>query len=210
MIQLNREGTVVSESEEELEKQRGEFLRQHCVRLPQLIEPGLRQFLLRKIEKAQFNPEVFENIGIDYRMEDNIASQLLHLLTNDQGFLRIIEQITGKGPIRGFGGRVHRLAPAGLTWHDDLTEPDSPRLLAMSINLSDEPESRILLQMRDSRSEEIVFQAENSVIGDAVVFRLDRSLEHQVTPVGSTLRKTAFSGFFTNKSGYSLPAGPPA
>jgi hypothetical protein len=49
MIQLTRWGTTFSGTAEDLERLRVHFDHQHCIRLPQLLEPGLLRVIQQQI-----------------------------------------------------------------------------------------------------------------------------------------------------------------
>jgi len=129
-------------------------------------------------------------------MTSNSASAALLFLVNDKKLFQIIQTVTRCDQIGCFQGRVYRLNPGGGhhdSWHNDIGED---RLVGMSINLSSDVYSGGRLQIRDQASGEIVCEAPNAGIGDAVIFRLSRRLQHRITDVEGTASKTAFAGWF--------------
>jgi hypothetical protein len=91
---------------------------------------------------------------------------------------------------------VYRMLPGPQhadSWHDDLKEG---RMLAMSINLGDEGYVGGLLEIRDRASKHTLYRARNTGPGDALIFRLDPTLEHRVTGVEGNVPKTAYAGWF--------------
>ena len=199
MIQLTRTGTVFSGSPGDLEQLRLRFDRQHWIRLPQLLEPGLLQLILYRIERADFSPLVHSGIGTELCMRDQINHGLLNFLANDPKLYAIVQQITGCSHIGSFHGRVYRMIPGGGhcdSWHDDMVDH---RLVSLSLNLSSEVYAGGVLQMRDRKLGQIVVGVANTGSGDAILFRLSQHLEHRVTEVVGAVPKTAFAGWFQSQ-----------
>jgi hypothetical protein len=199
MIQLTSTGPVFPASSRDMEKLSGEFDRQRYVKLPALITSGLLQTIQVRIEHAVFEPLTHGKIGTELCLTEDLCVDLLHFLTNTPDFYEFVEHVSGCRPIHSFLGRIYRMIPgAGHfdSWHDDLGEPGRPRLLAMSINLSREVYSGGELQIRERTSEKVVSEIANTGLGDAIVFRIDKSLEHRLTDVRGTAPKTAFAGWF--------------
>jgi hypothetical protein len=205
MIQLTRSGTTYAGTAEDLQRLRELFDRQHCIRLHQLLEPGLLRVLQRQIEQAEFFETVHEDEGdpppIDLCMRPNAASHALHLVVNEPCFLRFLEQVTGCGGIGCFLGTVfRRVRDANLyDWHNDLVED---RMLAMSINLSTGVYRGGTLQLRDAESGRVVHEVANTGFGDATIFRIARCLEHRVSPVEGPVARSAFAGWFRPQPDY--------
>jgi hypothetical protein len=202
MIQLTRTETVFSGPALDLESLRSRFDREHCIQLPSLLEPGLLQFVQRKLGQVRFNRTIHEGVGVELLMADDLVLNLLFFLINNPKFLQIIKTITSCCKIRGFTGRVYRMMPGNDhydLWHHDMVED---RLVAMSINLSSEIYSGGILQIRDKYSQRIVHEVANIGCGDAIVFRLARSLEHRITNVEGAVPKTAFAGWFRSETDF--------
>lgn len=199
MIQLTRSGTAFSGYQQDIERLRLEFDRQHWIRLSKLLEPELLQLILHRIEQADFLPRTHEGIGVELCMVDGITSALLHFLTNDPKLFKVIREITGCGRIGCFGGRVYRMIPDSGhydSWHNDMADY---RLLALSINLSAEVYSGGVLEISDSQRGRTVAQVTNTGLGDGLLFRLSDRLHHRLTNLEGTLRKTAFAGWFRSQ-----------
>jgi hypothetical protein len=131
----------------------------------------------------------------DLRVLGSTASELLVLLCNDPAVLRAIEDITGCASLTRFNGSIYRMLPAAghrQDWHDDLVDG---RLVALSVNLATSNYAGGVLEIRDRRTRRAIAQIPNTGKGDAVLFKLDASLEHRVTPVTAGV-KTAFAGWF--------------
>ncbi len=199
MIQLTRTGTVFSGSPDDLERLCRQFDRQHWIRLPQLLEPGLLQLILHRLEGADFSPLVHAGIGTELCMRDQITHGLLNFLANDPKLYGIVQHISGCSLIGSFHGRVYRMVPGGGhcdSWHDDMVDY---RLVSLSLNLSSEVYAGGVLQIRDRKLGQIVVGVANTGLGDAILFRLSQHLEHRVTEVVGAVPKTAFAGWFQSQ-----------
>jgi hypothetical protein len=145
---------------------------------------------------------VHEGIGVELATTDEIVLSLLHLLTNDPKLFQIVQEITGCSPIGCFTGRVYRMTPGCEhydSWHEDMMQD---RMLAMSINLSSRVYSGGILQIRDRNSLQIIHEIANNGLGDAIIFRLQDSLQHRISNVEGTVPKTAFAGWFRSKPNF--------
>jgi len=199
ILQMRRYGTAVLGPADAIERARVEFERHRCVRLPQLLEPELWRFLQRELATAQFTEQTYERIGSELCMIPGIVDFLMHLMSNDAGFLEVIRGITACDAICGFAGRVYRLMPGQgheATWHNDL---DGPRLVGMSVNLSPELYCGGTLQLRDSTSRRMLREVANTGPGDAILFRIAPDLQHRVTPVNGAVPKSAYAGWFQSE-----------
>jgi hypothetical protein len=199
MIQITRTGTVVDSTPAELSALRVEFHRRNFLQFTNFVEPQLLEFFLSRIEIAPFAVGTDEGIGSEDCMNDAVTAGSLVLLTNDRRLHEVIEQVTGCERIGSFQGRVYRMVPgAGHSdsWHDDLTDT---RVAALSVNLSREPYSGGDLQIRRRSSGQILECIRNAELGQAVLFRLSRELEHCVAPVEGRLPRTAFAGWFKSQ-----------
>ncbi len=196
MIVLTARGAVVSADRRVRDRLREQFDRDQCVRLSNLIEPGLLETIQGRIDRSHFVPFSHDHIGHDSNLADHLTLHILFFITNDPRFLALIREITGCDEIEGFQGRVYRLDPAQSSkdsWHDDMVDD---RRVGMSVNLSREPFSGAVFQLRDRRSQRILHEVANTGRGDAIVFRLSRELQHRNTDVTGVAPKTAFAGWF--------------
>src|SRR5438876_719811 len=85
MIQVTRTGTVFCGSADDLEDLKIQFDRQHCIRLPQLLEPQLLRLFQHQIDKAQFYERVHEHVvppPVDLCMKPNKTAASLSFLMN--------------------------------------------------------------------------------------------------------------------------------
>ena len=201
MIQVSREGFRQLEP---VGSAREHFGAHHWVKVPGFLAPPVLADVQRVIQAARFIETIHAGVSppsVDVCMEPNATSALLELLCNDSALFSAIEAITACGPLTRFSGFVYRLTPAAghhHNWHNDLV---ANRRVAMSVNLEPIPYTGGVLQIRLRESEEIIEEVENVGPGDAILFRIDGSLQHRATAVTSGV-KTAFAGWF--RSGPSL------
>lgn len=175
---------------------RDTFERDHHVKLPEFLSVGLLDRIRRYIDEGEFSTRVHKGIGTELSLEQGKSPALLLFLTNDPELFEVVRGITGCDRIGLFNGRIYRMMPGPKhtdSWHDDL---DGKRLIAMSINLSENPYSGGILELRDDDSKEIVARVANTGLGDAVLFRLAPGLKHRVTPVAGRFPRTAYAGWF--------------
>lgn|SRR5574341_318550 len=201
LVQITKSGLRVSASHEHLGELRDHFEWHHYTRLPEFLDTATLTFVQEAVERGEFYERSHPGIKSNKElcMKQNAAYGALLLFMNDERLFQIIERVTGCAPIGCFEGRVYRFAP-GLghhdAWHSDMAED---RLIALSVNLSPEPYSGGILQMRDAGSRKILSQVPNLGRGDAVLFRLSAQLQHRITRVSGAVSKTAFAGWFRAK-----------
>jgi hypothetical protein len=177
-----------------------EHFEQHdYLRLPGFIEPGLVR-LVRRYMGGFVKKE--HEVGSELRLSASSVHTVFKVLMNDPILFRLIRRITGCGPIGCFYGRLYQLAAdrgQEFSWHSDLQDN---RKVAISINLSEARYEGGTLQIR-RRSRSAVESVPNLGVGDAIIFRLARRLEHRVTPVVGKSSKIAFSGWFCSRPRYT-------
>jgi hypothetical protein len=201
MIQLSRAGLVADR--EDVVELRRQFARSHWVRLPSLLDPELLSLALSNIEQGRWHERVVAKSSYysESILERGAAFQLLMFATNAPKFLETVSEITGYNSITWFEGRVYRMAPnAGHTnvWHTDAVDG---RLTAMSLNLSPCKFSGGLVQIREKESPRMLWEIANTGLGDAILFRVSRDLQHRVTDVQAGAPRTSFAGWFGTKPG---------
>lgn len=202
MIQITKTSTLFSEDTEDLEKMKIEFEQNYCVKLPRLLDFELLKFVQDKIYEENFFEDRYKvgnDDAIGFQLKDDSVVGLLHFLMNDPKLFRIIEKITSCEIIGCFTGRVYSKIPNQGQydmWHDDLTDD---RMVALSINLSTGVFSGGLLQIRNSISKKTVHEISNTGFGDGILFKIAPSLEHRVTNVSGTVRRTVLTGWFRAK-----------
>jgi hypothetical protein len=214
VIVVHRSGCRVEAPRADLAKLRGQFDKTTCVRLPGFLAPALLDDLSAMLGKSSFSAFRHGDIGMEEIAESGTLGAMLMLVLNDPALLAMIEEITGRGPLGLFEGRVYRIRPgAGHfdSWHAD-TERN--RKVAISINLQRERVVTAPLQIRRRDSEDILFEVSNSTPGDAVLFAVDDVHVHRIKPMAEAGVRIACAGWFCpgmdlrmRLDGRDLPAG---
>jgi 2OG-Fe(II) oxygenase superfamily len=180
----------------ELSSLRQNFERNHWFRLQRLVGEELLHRISGEIDNEEFQTQTHDTAHTELVMRTGRAANLLAFLTNDPRLFQLIREITGCDPISWYAGRIYRMLPGPEHeghWHDDALEG---RMLAMTLNLGEAPYSGGVLEIREASSKKVVDKVENTGPGDALVFRVDPSLEHRVGAVEGDVPKTAFAGWF--------------
>lgn len=194
MIQLQQSRVVIDPGD--ISKLRMHFRRSHCVLLPKILEASLLDLLLSRFQGARWQRKAHSNIRVETISMDQLGLEVLHFLINAPNFLNFIEEVGETEPITWCGGRVYRMLPNSRhydSWHDDNIKN---RLIGITINLSPLPYRGGVFQMREEGSKRLLVQIANTGLGDALLFRISRKLEHRVTEVTGNQPKTAFAGWF--------------
>ncbi len=109
-IQIQTKGVLLDP--ERIAKLRLEFRDMHYVRLPQLLDPSLLDFLRARLANSQWETMIHGKIGEEYVTKDLPALGLLLFSANLPKFRAAIEELTGCAPLRWFQGRIYRMIPA--------------------------------------------------------------------------------------------------
>jgi hypothetical protein len=196
MIQLTKAGLIgVTKTRE----QAHQFDRSHAFRLPGLLHAELIEIVSSRLEHCAWTTEDDGMIAKEASPSDLAAVSILNFAVNTPEFVELIRRITNQDEIKSFAGRVYRMAPLEDhfdSWHADIGTTTKDRLVGMSINLSPRPYQGGVFRLRDESSGEILCELSNTGPGDAIFFRISRSLKHMVTPLSGTEPKTAFAGWF--------------
>ncbi len=199
VVEVTRSGTVVLGTTKEIENLNHDFCLQQYVLLPGLLQSGLLDPLLPRLETAIFQSRVHGEVGVELCLTDSRIEGLLGFLANNVTLFQVIECITGCGPIGCFGGRVYRMMPGKdhyEDWHNDLADA---RLVGMTINLGKKAFAGGRLEIRHRVDQKVISRIQNTGFGDAVIFRLADDVEHRITEVEGIAPKTAFAGWFKSK-----------
>jgi len=202
VLRLTRSGPALSWSDADLRRQRAEFDRRHCIRLPSLLGAADVAFVRRQIDAAVFADKVHGAIGVELCMVENPALNLLYFLVNDERLFGIVRELTGCPPIGAFIGRVYRMVPGSGhydSWHSDAVDH---RVIGMSVNLSDDVYAGGVFQLRRRDADDILTEAPNTGAGDAIVFRIAADIVHRITAVDGSVPKTAFAGWFVSEPSF--------
>jgi hypothetical protein len=202
MIHMTRRGVVIRGSDEDFREAQREFAGRHCFRLERFVDPDLLAVVRRTLAVAPFHDRTHDGIGTELCLSEGPLSAALEFLWNSPALSAAIDRIAGCGPIGCFEGRVYRMLPAHGhydSWHSDVGED---RRVAMSVNLSADRYEGGVTEFRRADEELPFHRVANTGFGDAIIFRIDPSLRHQVTEVTGTVAKTAYAGWFRTSPDY--------
>ncbi len=196
MLRITKTGTIVTAGD--LDELRAAFEVHHCVQLRGLLDPELAHLIRSRIDDTQFYERPHDEIATEECLADSTLQATLVFLINDDAFFDAVRRITGCDRFKGFWGRIYRMLPDRAhfdSWHDDV---DGDRVVGMSVNLSAGEFRGGEFQIRERGSERPRHQIANTGLGDAVLFRIDESLEHRVARLEGTVPKIAFAGWFVS------------
>lgn len=195
-VRLTRRGVERTASASDLEDAKTEFATHHSLVLRGFIEPSLLAAIQQRLSNEPFLHKTNQGIGTELRLPPGALSSGLEFLTNDTALFHAIEELTGCTSIGCFRGRVYRMLPGAghaSDWHSDVS---GGRMITMSVNLSTAPFEGGELQIREAASQRMVRRLRNTGAGDAVIFRIDPSLQHQVLPLTGSISRDALAGWF--------------
>jgi hypothetical protein len=196
LLQLTSSRLEFSADAGEIALARATFDREHCLTLPGFLAPKLLDAFQQSLDPTEFFERSDKGIATELCLRRTKTTVFLDLLCNDARLFRTIETLTGYREIASFQGRVYRFLPGAEhydSWHNDALQE---RLVAMSVNLSPQPYSGGILQIREVNSGNIVREVANTGYGDAIIFRIHPELEHRLTGVSGSMDKTAYAGWF--------------
>lgn len=195
MLRIGRGGLAADARD--VDRLRAEFATSQVVLLRGLLDPHLVHFILGRLEQSEWRVKIHPGIAEEHIAMDKQALHLLHFLSNMRQFRLVIQEITRSEPLSLFYGRVYRMIPAlghYDRWHNDVTTEN--RVLGMSLNLSPRGYRGGLFQLRQSGPGRILAEIANTGLGDALLFKLSKNLEHRVGDIEGDEPKTAFAGWF--------------
>jgi hypothetical protein len=195
-VRLTNRGVERTAGPADLDAAKAEFASQHSLVLRGFIEPSLLSAIQRQLSHEAFLHKTNQGIGTELRLPPGPLSSGLEFLTNDPSLFEAIEELTGCSSIGCFRGRVYRMLPGAghaSDWHSDVS---GGRMITMSVNLSTAPFDGGELQIREASTERMLRRLRNTGAGDAVIFRIDPSLQHQVLPLTGKASRDALAGWF--------------
>ena len=201
-VRLTRRGVERTAAAADVDAAKAEFAARHSLVLPRFIEPELLAAIQRQLANEPFLHKMNEGIGAELRLPSGALSSALEFLTNDPDLFEVVQELTGCSAIGCFRGRVYRMLPgAGHAshWHSDVS---GGRMITMSVNLSASLFDGGELQIREAGSGRMIRRLRNTGAGDAVIFRIDPSLQHQVLPLAGTVARDALAGWFLASPDY--------
>lgn len=186
--------------------------------LPQFVEGALLQRILRLLAQGEFKErEDKERSGRVFAREVALAPYtpilgMFRLLLNNPLLFPPIQELVdcradslpsrkdaGDGRVSSFEcGRLFKMMPGGHhfdSWHGDVK---NGRQVGLSVNLEPDPTAAGGLEIRHRRR-----SAAHRVVpgfGEAVLFRIAKSLEHRGLPPAGTAAKCTFGGWFASVS----------
>ncbi len=199
VIKLARDRLGLPGDSAQLDDLAERFRRHHAVHLPQFLAPDAWALVQRYIDQAQYEIRVHEALdppASNLTIVEPTLVAFCALALNDPAVTRVVRRITGCDPIGSWMGDFYRMVPGQGhrdSWHDDV---DDNRLVAITINLAREPFRGGALSMRDKATREVLWTFTNDGRGDAVLFRIDRGLEHWTHDVEGDAPKSAVAGWF--------------
>ena len=180
----------------DLEVLRRKFAEQPYVELPGFVAPALLSIVERAMNAGDFAHRAHPGIGEELCLEAGPATAACQLVFNDPALLDAVTQVAACSVLGCFDGRVYRLEPqAGHydSWHSDASDN---RMVGLSVNLSREPFSGGVLEIRRAVSQQPEYAVPSVAFGSAVLFRISPALRHRVTPVRGGVARTAYAGWF--------------
>jgi hypothetical protein len=202
MVQITGTGRIIVD-QEHISHLRQQFKDYHLVRLPSFIEDAVLSRILKHLETAELSKDLYfsdktrSRVGNELAVDrSNPASNILYMLLNNSSLFGVLEQITGVTPIRNFMGRIYHCQPNAdhhIYWHDDNV---NNRMIGISVNLSKEPFTGGVLQLRDKITQKQLAEVANTGLGDAVIFRICNYIEHRTTLLEGTTTRTSGAGWF--------------
>lgn len=202
---------------EAIEAARQSFAAASCVHIKGFLAPDLVADLQRRITGAVFARRTHDDVKIgmppvDIALRDHDVSGRVHFLLNDPALFRVVAAVTGCDAVGSFVGTIFKmLASEGHfdTWHSDA---DGNRMVALSVNLSEQAFEGGVLQIMDVAEERVRSEVANTGPGDAVLFQIAPALVHKVTDVSGRVPRTVLAGFFQREPQYirRLPRTPRA
>ena len=203
LVQLTRHGVRRTGSPRAFADARERFDREHCLLLDQFVAPDLLRTIQQRLSEEGFAHKLNKGIGTELRLPPGALSGGIEFLANDPAVFAAIQDLTGCPAIGCYRGRVYRMMPGAghaSDWHSDVS---GGRMITMSVNLSEDVFEGGDLQIREADSRTIVKHLRNVGFGDAVIFRIDPRLEHQVLPLTGTVPRSAYAGWYLASPDYA-------
>lgn len=210
MIQLTKHSVQLSHNTR-IETLQKNFEETHTFIINNLIAEELKKEITLLVETAHFEEYIHRHsprnklVGGEYRIgEQHPLNSLLILLFNRKKFLKIIREITHLDKIKCCSGRVYQFTGSEQcfdTWHSDITDEITNRLLGFSINLSTETYQGGEFKIRHAHSKQIYRSIKHRQWGNGHFFRISKTLSHRVNRVQGPHPRTVFAGWFLNEGG---------
>jgi hypothetical protein len=194
LIQVGQSGTADSLSSARVRRLRRRFRSIPVLRLPGLLEPTLRRFLIERTRRLRLVPSAAYDRAED--LPDVRLGNVVSALLSDPAFCKTISAIIGKTAC-GFRGTFCRRRSGAARfsrWHADML--GSHRLVGLTINLSPAPFKGGVFQIRSRRAPRREWSFSHGAAGDAMLFGIGERWQHRGTRIEGRHAKTIFVGFF--------------
>jgi hypothetical protein len=204
MIQITQGGVVVQPGA--IEKLSADYRDTGVAIVPGFLSPPVLRALLKRLASGDFGLKKEPIVkGTTLLMPQSDPALIsLHFMVNRPELFEIAARITGLPKPGNFTSRLHRTNPAPdlhLDWHDDGMDY---RILGLNINLSTQPYTGGVLQVRNPERK-IVAEVGQLSPGDAFFFRIGARWQHRLTPV-ETGERTVAVGWFRTQPDWSAVA----
>lgn len=179
---------------------RARFSETRALHFNAVFEPATGAMLAERAAAATFVEDHVAQIGSRAVESPQRVGPAVSMLLNRPGLLQWLEQATGCGALRAVAGRLVETRANGcdaLDWHDDTG--DETRRLAVVINLSDRKFTGGQFQMRRKTDRAAFFTFDHEVPGSMLVFAVDSTLVHRVTPLTSGGPRRVYAGWFLSR-----------
>lgn len=218
LVKLTRRGTVVAtRNPDAWAAHRQTFEQQHCVLLPQLLDPAVIAYALSTVADKRGlhtheDTSTKDGKAGTYARErrfgrDHPLNAMFYVLLNQRPFLQAVDEICGCGDKLRCAGRYFEMHPPDgfQDWHQD---DCGARLLGIAINLSPQPFAGGQFQLRHMETKQI-FATIGGQLGDCHLFRIHPRLSHRTTRLEGTAPRCVYAGWITGEQAWEddLPAG---
>jgi hypothetical protein len=165
-----------------------------------IIDPPLLDRLMQQSASACFVDDDVEHIGTREVESPQLVGGLISLLLSRPALLGWLEKATGLSPIKAVTGRLVQTRANdrdALAWHDDLS--DNARLLAVVINLSDQPYDGGIFELRKVGTDAPFLTHQHQKSGSMMLFAVRPDLQHRVTKLLSGGPRRVYAGWFLSE-----------
>jgi hypothetical protein len=205
-VRIARGQVSIEMRDGELAALRQRFAAEKFLRLPRFFEGDLLSTVSRRLSTARFKERIATRVfppAVDLKLDDPDLLGLLHFVMNDAAIVRFVAEVSSTAPT-GFVGSVYRIAPGrghSDSWHSDV---DGNRLVALTLNLSEEIFEGGELELREVDQPDPLWKIANTGPGDALLFAIAPNLQHRIRPMEGSTPKTALAGWFCRDADLKL------
>ena len=183
---------------------RAQFDAKSSLLFDNVFEPEFLARLVSSAATAPFVENMVEHIGLREMEERQRVGATISLVLGRFDFLEWLEKATGISPLRATMGRLVQTRANGqdaLGWHDDMDT--DYRQLGIVINLSDQPFTGGVFEMR-RKGEALPFHSvKHDKPGSIMVFAVNPGIEHRVTLVTEGGPRRVYAGWAASRPEHS-------